>query len=96
MIYLAGRIQDKTELRATIATVVLLSAAPRIGLFAWSGLLTQPALPAAWTVLLPVAALGFWLGNHLHRALPGDSVLRVVYGLLALSGLSLLVRMAGS
>jgi uncharacterized membrane protein YfcA len=41
-----------------------------------------------------VGVLGYWLGNRLHHALPGASVLRMVYALLMLSGMSLLARVA--
>jgi uncharacterized protein len=94
IVYLAGRIHDKSELRASVATLVLLSAAPRLLLFGFTGLLTQNGMLTAWALLLPVGVVGLWLGNRLHHALPGASVLRLVYGVLLLSGVALIVRVA--
>ena len=96
IIYLAGRIRDKTALRATIATVLVISVALRLVLFGATGLLVQEGLLAACILLLPVGALGVWIGNSLHHALPGAGVVRLVYGLLVVSGISLIVRVAGA
>jgi uncharacterized membrane protein YfcA len=96
IVYLAGRIHEKSELRATIVSVVVLSALPRLILFGYTGLLTQSGMLTAWALLLPVGILGFWLGNRLHHVLPGPRVVRLVYGLLVMSGLSLLLRVAAS
>ncbi len=92
IVYLAGRIKEKSELRATIVTVVVISGVPRLCMFGYTGLLGQNGLFAAWALLLPVGVLGFWLGNRLHHVLPGPRVLRLIYGLLVMSGVSLLAR----
>ena len=46
----------------------------------------------AAAALLPVMALGIWTGHHLHLNLSRDTVIRVMGGLLMLSGISLLFR----
>jgi uncharacterized membrane protein YfcA len=94
IVYLAGRIQGKTELRATIATVLIISAALRLVIFAATGLLVQDGLFAAWVLLLPVGVLGVWIGNRLHHTLPTAGIVRLVYGLLVISGISLVARVA--
>jgi uncharacterized membrane protein YfcA len=94
IVYLAGRISDKSQLRATIVTVLVISGLPRLCMFGYTGLLAQSGLFAAWLLLLPVGVLGFWLGNRLHHILPGPRVLRLIYGLLIMSGVSLLLRVA--
>jgi uncharacterized protein len=94
VIYLSARIHDKSQLRATMATVIFVSGVMRLVVFGVTGLLQQDGLWQAWLMLLPVGVLGFWLGNRLHQVLPSASILRMVYGLLVLSGISLLVRVA--
>jgi uncharacterized membrane protein YfcA len=94
VIYLAARIPDKSELRATMATVIFISGLLRLVLFGTTGLLQQNGLWLAWAMLLPVGVLGVWLGNRLHHALPAASILRMVYGLLVLAGVSLMLRVA--
>ena len=90
--YLSGRIRDKSELRASIASVLVLTITLRFALFGFAGLLWQDGLWLAWILLLPVGALGVWLGNRLHHRLSGADILRLVYGLLVLSGASLIAR----
>ena len=92
IVYLARRITDKSELRATVAVVLTISVALRLVMFGFSGLLQQEGLIFAWLLLLPAGTLGMWLGNRLHHKLPNASVMRVVYGLLVLSGVLLLLR----
>ena len=92
VVYLARRIADKSELRATVAVVLTISVALRLVLFGYSGLLQQEGLIFAWLLLLPAGALGMWLGNRLHHKLPNTTVMRVVYVLLVFSGVLLLLR----
>ena len=94
--YLAARIHDKSELRATIATVIVISVVLRLFMFGTTGLLEQPGLVPSWATLLPVGIVGVWLGNRMHHALPAARILRLIYGLLVLSGASLLFRAAAS
>ena len=91
-IYIAGRITDKNEMRATNASTIMLSALIRVVLFGAAGLLTQEHLLLFWVLLVPAMLAGFYLGNRLHSVLPAAGVVRVVYSVLVVAGVTLLVR----
>ncbi len=91
-IYNAGRIADKDALRATNAAMIMLSSLLRVVLFGAAGLLTQDGLPATALCLLPAMLAGTWLGNRLHASVPANAVVKAVYALLVISGLTLLAR----
>jgi uncharacterized membrane protein YfcA len=91
-LYNAGRIQDKEALRATNAAMVMLSSLVRLLLFGAAGLLTQDGLLGTALLLLPAMAGGAWLGNRLHAAVPAILVVKAVYALLVIAGLTLLAR----
>ncbi len=91
-IYNAGRIRDKDALRATNAAMIMLSSLLRVVLFGATGLLTQDGLLATALYLLPAMVAGAWLGNRLHASVPTNAVVKAVYALLVISGLTLLAR----
>jgi uncharacterized membrane protein YfcA len=91
-IYNAGRIVDKEVLRATNAAMIMLSSLLRVVLFGAAGLLTQDGLLATALVLLPAMLAGAWLGNRLHASVPAAAVVKAVYALLVIAGLTLLAR----
>ena len=91
-IYNAGRIADKDALRATNASMIMLSSLVRLMLFGAAGLLTQSGLLPTALVLLPAMFIGAWLGNRLHAAVPAAAVVKAVYALLVIAGLTLLAR----
>ncbi len=91
-IYNAGRITEKQALRATNAAMIMLSSLVRVLLFGAAGLLTQEGLLATALLLLPAMLAGVWLGNRLHAAVPANAVVKAVYALLVISGLTLLAR----
>ena len=94
--YLASRIADPAELRATIAAVVMLSALTRLIFFGAAGLLAQDGLIALAVLVLPLLAAGIWLGMHLHHRLRPVRVRQAVYALLIASGSALLLRSLGA
>jgi len=91
-IYNAGRLRDAAELRANNAAMILLSSLLRLVLFGAVGLLGQGGLVTTALTLSPALALGFWLGGRLHAVVPAATVVKAVYGLLAVAGLTLLAR----
>lgn len=91
-IYVAGRITDKEQLRATNASTIMLSALVRVVLFGIAGLLTQPNLLLFAALLVPAMLAGFYIGNRLHAVIPAAGVVRAVYSVLVIAGISLLVR----
>jgi uncharacterized membrane protein YfcA len=94
VVYLAGRLADKSELRATTATGILVSSGTRALLFGATGLLTQEGLLLSAAALLPSVFLGLFVGHRLHARVDPRHVLRAIYLLLVISGLSLLARYA--
>jgi uncharacterized membrane protein YfcA len=92
IVFLSARIEDKSALRATSSIVVALSIWIRLALFVATGLLLNSTLVAMVLLLLPVMALGLWLGNRLHHALSRGGVLRLIAGLLIGNGVALIVR----
>jgi uncharacterized membrane protein YfcA len=92
VIYLAGRLHDKAVLRATIGALIFFSGLARLALFTTTGLYAQQSLLPLAAVLLPCAMLGLYIGNYLHRRLPVQRVVQVVWGILILGGLSLIWR----
>jgi uncharacterized membrane protein YfcA len=90
--YFAGRISDKEALRATNASMIMFSALIRTVLFGFAGLLAQEGLLAFSALLIPAMLGGFHVGNRLHTVVSAASVVRAVYSILILAGVSLLVR----
>ena len=93
-LYIAGRLQDKSELRSSAAAAVVFNSGTRVLLFGATGLLSEGLfLSALW--LLPSMLIGLFIGQRLHAAVSATAVLRAVYVVLLLAGASLLVRYAG-
>lgn len=91
MVFLSARIQDKGALRATASLMVTLSVWLRIAVFAATGVLHAPLLLLV-AALLPVMALGLYLGQRLHQRLSSAGVLRLIAALLVINGVTLLIR----
>lgn len=90
-IYLARRLADKAQLRATVATMVFFSVGTRLFLFALAGLfLTREFL--TFVLLFPFAALGLALGSRAHGAITRAQLGRAIGAVLLLAGGSLLWR----
>ena len=91
-IYNAGRLRDAAELRANNAAMILLSSLLRLVLFGAVGLLAQDGLFTTALALAPALALGFWLGGRLNATIPAAAVVKAVYAVLVMAGLTLLAR----
>jgi uncharacterized membrane protein YfcA len=90
--YLGGRLADKNAVRATISSLISISAFSRAILYAISGLLLHLAILAGMAVLAPFAWLGLKTGSRIHVRLTQEQMRRVIGALLVLTGLSLLAR----
>jgi hypothetical protein len=90
--YLSGRLRDKNQIRATISTLISISALSRAVVYAISGLLVHMALFVGALVLSPFVWIGLQIGQRIHVGLSQEQMRRAVGGLLVLTGLSLLVR----
>jgi uncharacterized protein len=94
-IYLSRRLADKRALRATLSNMVLLSTSIRAIVFFAGGLMLADRL-VGFAALVPFMLIGLWAGNRAHVGIPREHVLRLVSVLLALMGISLLVRVAAA
>lgn len=91
-IYLARRLDDKLMLRATITSLIFVSALARLVLFTSVGLYEQENLLWLVALLLPCALAGLYLGSRLHRRLPAQRVIQAVWAVLVIGGASLVWR----
>jgi uncharacterized protein len=92
-IYLSRRIEDKSVLRATVATMVIFSVGSRLVAFALAGLVMWNELKTA-LVLLPFVFAGLWAGGRAHLRISREQLGRIVALILIATGISLLVRAA--
>jgi uncharacterized membrane protein YfcA len=90
-IYLARRLADKAALRATLSNIVLLSTSIRALVFLASGFMLADRL-IAYAALLPFALGGLAIGNRFHGRISRAALLRTLSVLLALIGVSLILR----
>ncbi len=89
--YFTARGATPEQVRATVPAVFSFTTVARIAIFASVGLFNTEMVIAV-ALLMPVMALGIWGGHRLHGRLSRDQVIRIIGGLLLLSGVSLLAR----
>jgi len=90
--YLAGRLDDKTEIRSTMSALIAISAFTRAIVYVASGLILHAAIFAGFIVLSPFVWMGLKLGHRIHTGLTQQQMRRAIGGLLLVTGGSLLVR----
>ena len=93
--YFTARGATPEQIRATIPVVFSFTTVARIVIFTGVGLFNPEILLGA-ALLLPVMAFGLWCGHRLHLNLSREQVIRVMGGLLLMSGTSLLLRALAS
>ena len=91
VMYLAGRGSTPDQIRATMPVIFSVTTIGRIALFTLLGLITQDVLLTA-AILAPIMLFGVWCGNRWHARFTREHVVRAIGVVLALSGLSLLLR----
>lgn len=91
-IYLARRLPDKIQLRATIGVLIFCTALIRLVLFTGSGFYTQAGLLPLAFALLPCALIGYLLGSRMHARMSTQRAMQAVWALLIIGGASLLLR----
>jgi len=93
-IYLAGRLPDAARLRATISTLIVLTAFARLLLFAGAGLYANAGIFVLAALLMPCAIAGYLTGGWLHRRIAPAKVVRVIWAVLIAAGTGLVYRSA--
>jgi uncharacterized membrane protein YfcA len=63
----------------------------RLAIFFATGIMKAPLILFV-LLLLPVMAIGLWLGHKLHNGLSSAGVLRLIAALLVVNAVTLLVR----
>jgi uncharacterized membrane protein YfcA len=92
--YMSGRLRDKSQIRATISTLISISAFSRAVLYAISGLLLHMTIFVGGVALSPFVWIGLRIGHRIHTGLTQEQMRRALGVLMVVVGLSLLVRVA--
>ncbi len=90
--YLGGRLRDKSAVRATVSSLISISAFSRAAIYAFTGLLLHMSILLGMIVLAPFVWIGLRVGTRIHVSLSQEQMRRVIGALLVLTGGSLLVR----
>jgi uncharacterized membrane protein YfcA len=90
--YLSGRLHDKGELRATISSLISLSAFTRAIVYAVTGLLLHFAILVGMVALAPFVWIGLRIGTRIHTGLTQAQLRRALGAIIAAMGVSLIVR----
>jgi hypothetical protein len=91
-IYLAGRVPDPDQRRATISTLITATAVARLVLFTASGLYKNPAVLPLVSFLLPCGAIGLFAGAKLRGAISAPRVLTLLWLVLMVAAVNLIFR----
>jgi len=91
-LYLAGRLPDPLQLRATISALLVITAVLRLLMFALAGLYADSAMLILPALLMPFALAGYAAGAWLNARISAARVVSAVWALLALAGLGLVYR----
>jgi uncharacterized membrane protein YfcA len=90
--YLVRRLQDPAQIRATQTAVLMFSSSIRVLLFLVAGRYFDLPLLLLVAGLLPAMVLGLYLGHRVTLNLDRARFMRVLYGVLLLTGASLVAR----
>ena len=90
--YFTGRLQDKDAIRATISTVISISASLRGVFYLVAGLVLKAGVLAGIVFVAPFAILGVRLGSRIHTSLTQAQARRAIGLLLVAAGGVLLAR----
>lgn len=91
VLYLKIRGLDKTQFRATFATIFLIDGMSRIIGYLVSGFFDLALLKVA-AITIPLMAIGMYVGGHVHSNLSQQTFQRGISILLIVSGISLLIK----
>lgn len=92
VMYLAGRISDKSELRASILIVLMASTAMRVVIFGLTDFLENKVIWIWWLSVLPFCFAGVQFGHYLHDRIDNVMMLRIVRIVLTVSGIMLVIK----
>jgi uncharacterized membrane protein YfcA len=90
--YLVRRLDDPQQIRATQTAVLTISSTIRVALFLVAGTYFNASLLLLVLALLPAMVLGLFIGHRITLRLDRKRFLQVLYGVLLLTGTSLVWR----
>jgi uncharacterized protein len=90
--YLTGRLDDKDAIRATISTMISISATLRGIFYTVAGLVIKAGVLAGIAFVAPLAILGVRIGSRIHTRLSAVQLRRAIGLLLVACGGILLAR----
>ncbi len=90
--YLVRRLQQPAQIRATQTAVLVFSSSIRVGLFVISGTYWNVPLLVFAACLVPAIALGLFIGHRITLRLDRARFLRLLHGVLLVTGASLVAR----
>ncbi|MBV2124765.1 MAG: sulfite exporter TauE/SafE family protein [Candidatus Thiodiazotropha sp. (ex Ctena orbiculata)] len=91
VLYLKFRKIEKTQFRATFATIFLLDGAGRIAGYVFSGFFSLDLMLMV-AVAIPLMVIGMFIGGHIHTNMSQQTFQRAISMLLVFSGLALLLK----
>jgi len=91
VVYLKTLDLNKSQFRATIASIFLIDGGARIVGYTNSGLYT-PQVLTLFAILFPVLLLGMYLGNHLHIKINLHRFNQIISLMLLMSGVMLMFK----
>ncbi|MES9947178.1 MAG: sulfite exporter TauE/SafE family protein [Candidatus Thiodiazotropha sp.] len=91
VMYLKFRNIEKTQFRATFATIFLLDGAGRLAGYVYSGFFSMD-LVLMMAVAIPLMVIGMFIGGHIHTNMSQQTFQRAISMLLVFSGLALLLK----
>jgi uncharacterized membrane protein YfcA len=91
VMYLKFRNIEKTQFRATFATIFLLDGAGRLAGYIYSGFFSLDVV-LMMVVALPLMVIGMYVGGHIHTNMSQQTFQRAISMLLVFSGLALLIK----
>ncbi|MES9970578.1 MAG: sulfite exporter TauE/SafE family protein [Candidatus Thiodiazotropha sp.] len=91
VMYLKFRNIEKTQFRATFATIFLLDGAGRLAGYIYSGFFSLD-LVLMMAVAIPLMVIGMFIGGRIHTNMSQQTFQRAISMLLVFSGLALLLK----
>ncbi|SAI71446.1 Sulfite exporter TauE/SafE [Bordetella ansorpii] len=91
-IYLQGRLDDKQRMRVTQSSLIGLSTLIRVVLFLIAGVYADANLLILAALLAPSMLIGVWAGRRITLRLSREQFVRLVNGVVLVSGVFVLVR----
>ncbi|MES9993968.1 MAG: sulfite exporter TauE/SafE family protein [Candidatus Thiodiazotropha sp.] len=91
VLYLKFRKIEKTQFRATFATIFLLDGAGRLAGYVFTGFFTMDLI-LMMAFAVPVMVVGMYIGGRIHTNMSQQTFQRAISMLLVFSGLALLLK----